>query len=261
MDLELQGKRALVLASSRGLGLGVATQLAQEGAEVILTGRDASRLEDAAAYIAGIAGTAPQWIVSDLTSSDAASELAKAVQSDGDVDIVVNNTGGPPPGSVLGFAAEQWDSQFVPMVRNVITLARHLVPPMQSRGWGRVLTLASSGVIQPIANLGLSNTLRSALVGWSKTLAEEVASDGVTVNVLVPGRIETERTRELDAAAAKRTGRTTEQVSQASRATIPAGRYGRVEEFAAVAAFLVSGPASYVTGSVMRCDGGLIRSV
>lgn len=261
MDLGLKGKRALVLASSRGLGLGVAEAIAREGADVTLTGRNSESLTAVAARIAGETGRRVDFITGDFGAADAAETLARAALSSGPVDILVNNTGGPPPGSVAAMADHVWDEQFVAMVRNVIGLTSRILPGMRERGWGRVLTLASSGVVQPIANLGLSNTLRSALVGWSKTLADEVARDGIIVNMLVPGRIATERTAELDAAAAKRTGKSVEEIAAASRATIPVGRYGQVAEFAAVAAFLVSAPASYVTGSVMRCDGGIIRSV
>jgi 3-oxoacyl-[acyl-carrier protein] reductase len=132
---------------------------------------------------------------------------------------------------------------------------------MKKAGWGRILTVASSGVIQPIPNLAMSNTIRSSLVGWSKSLSNEVAKSGITVNMLIPGRIRTERLNQLDAAAAKRLGKSVEEVSASEQAGIPAGRYGTVEEFGSVGAFLVSEPASYITGSGVRCDGGSIRSV
>jgi 3-oxoacyl-[acyl-carrier protein] reductase len=151
--------------------------------------------------------------------------------------------------------------QFDMMVRRVIEITARFLPAMKAQGWGRVLTVASSGVIQPIPNLGLSNALRAALVGWSKSMANENAGDGVTFNMILPGRIDTERVEELDAANAKRTGKSVEEVRKAALATIPAGRYGTVEEFASVAAFLVSAPASYVTGGLIRCDGGAIKSV
>ncbi len=156
---------------------------------------------------------------------------------------------------------ETLTAQAQAMVFRVIALTNRLLPAMVAAGWGRVLTCASSGVLQPIPNLAMSNTLRSALVGWNKTLANEVAANGVTCNMLLPGRIHTARTDQLDAAAAKRTGKTIDEVRAASRATIPAGRYGKVAEFGAVAAFLCSDPAGYVTGSVIRCDGGSIKSV
>ena len=147
------------------------------------------------------------------------------------------------------------------MVLRVIELTNLCIPELKKHGEGRVLTVGSGGVVQPIPNLGMSNTLRSALVGWNKTVSTEVAKDGITSNMLIPGRIHTERVDELDAAAAKRQNKTVEEVAEASRVMIPTGRYGRVDEFASVAAFLVSSRASYVTGSVVRCDGGQIRGV
>ena len=153
------------------------------------------------------------------------------------------------------------EKQFQMMVHRVIDLTNRVLPGMREAGWGRILTIASSGVIQPIPNLALSNTLRSALVGWSKSLSNEVAGDGVCVNMLLPGRIHTERVDELDNANASKSGKAVEDVREASRLAIPAKRYGDVAEFAAVAAFLVSGKASYVTGSVIRCDGGATKSV
>ncbi|SEQ21634.1 3-oxoacyl-[acyl-carrier protein] reductase [Faunimonas pinastri] len=262
MDLGLSGKSALVLASSRGLGLGVATALVQEGARVLITGRGEERLKLACTELNAKGPGTADYLIADFSAPGVVDTLVRGAKEKlGAVDILVNNTGGPPPGKVTDVVPEIWDTQFAAMVRNVFVLTAALVPDMRERGWGRILTLASSGVVQPIPNLGISNALRSALVGWSKTLSAEIAADGVTANILAPGRIHTERVDELDAAAAKRTGKPVEEVSAASRASIPARRYGRVEEFAAVAAFLVSEPASYVTGTVMRCDGGSIQSV
>ncbi len=147
------------------------------------------------------------------------------------------------------------------MVRPVLSLTLDLVQAMRAQKWGRIITIASSGVVQPIPHLPISNALRSTLVGFMKTLAGEVAKDGVTVNMLLPGRIATSRTRSLDAAQAERSGRPVEDISAESAATIPAERYGTVEEFGAVAAFLAGVPASYVTGSMLRVDGGAIRSI
>ncbi|EPX81869.1 SDR family oxidoreductase [Salipiger mucosus] len=262
MDLGLNGKRALVLASSRGLGLGIAEALVAEGAHVLLTGRDATRLEEAAARLTEGGPGRADFAVADLAAPDAVAQLqAAATDKLGGVDILVNNTGGPPPGPITETSSEAWVSSFSTMVERVIGITNALLPAMRAQGWGRVLTLTSSGVEQPIPNLGMSNTLRAALLGWSKTTASEVAGDGVTCNVLLPGRIHTARVDDLDAAAAKRQGKSAEEVAAASRASIPTGRYGKVEEFASVAAFLVSEKASYVTGAKVRCDGGMIRSI
>jgi 3-oxoacyl-[acyl-carrier protein] reductase len=262
MDYGLTGKRALVLASSRGLGLSVAEALAGEGANVLLCGRSKEKLAAGAAAINEKNHGKAAFTMVDLTDSGSAKTLFDAaVEKLGGVDILVNNTGGPPPGSVVAPESGVWRAQFDAMVLRVFEITSLCLPAMREAGWGRVITLGSSGVVQPIPNLGMSNALRSALVGWSKTLSSEVAGDGITVNMVIPGRIHTERVDELDAAAAKRTGKSVEDVATASRATIPAGRYGKVEEFAAVAAFLASEGASYVTGSVIRCDGGAIKSV
>lgn len=262
MDLGLAGKKALVLASSKGLGLGIATRLCEEGADVLLSGRSEDRLRAAAMDLTAKGPGTAAYIVADLADPSSAAKLHEAATNRlGTVDVLVNNTGGPPPGGVEAQPLQTWSVQFQAMVLRVIDITGRCLPGMRERGWGRVLTVASSGVIQPIPNLALSNTLRSALVGWSKSLSSEVAGDGITVNILAPGRIHTERTDELDRAAATRTGKTVEEVMAAARATIPVGRYGRVDEFASVAAFLVSEPASYVTGTIIRCDGGLIRSI
>ncbi|MBB94827.1 MAG: 3-oxoacyl-ACP reductase [Rhodobacteraceae bacterium] len=262
MDFGLTGKRALVTAASRGLGLGIATALAAEGAHVLIAGRSTDKLKAAAEEITAKGAGKVDYVTADLTAPDAAETLAKASEDMlGGVDILVNNTGGPPPGKMVDADTDVLAAHFDPMVLTVIKLTQKLIGPMRAQGWGRVITVASSGVIQPIPTLGLSNTLRSALVGWSKSMSNDVAGDGVTVNMLLPGRIHTERVDELDGSASAKSGKSLDEVRAASRATIPAGRYGTVEEFAAVACFLASAPASYVTGSLVRCDGGAIKSV
>ena len=262
MDLELKARRALVLSSSRGLGLGIAEALAAEGADVVLTGRSRQRLAENCERINARGNGRASFVTADLADPGFAPTLhAAAVETLGSVDILVNNTGGPPPGGAVGMDPQTLQTQFEMMVKRVVELTNLVLPAMREAGWGRILTVASSGVVQPIPNLALSNTIRSALVGWSKSLSSEIAGDGVTANLLIPGRIQTERVDELDAANAAKTGASIDDVKAASRKTIPAGRNGEVSEFAAVAAFLVSGPASYVTGSVVRCDGGSIRSV
>ena len=261
MDLGITGKRALILASSRGLGLGVARALAAEGATVMLCGRDQARLASAVRAIIDAGGKA-ELVVTDLAKPDGVAALNAAVDARlGGVDILVNNTGGPPAGAIAAVSLEQWRSAFEALVGAVLAVTAHVLPGMRARKWGRIITIASSGVVQPIPNLGISNALRASLVGWSKTLAAEVAPDGVTVNVVLPGRIHTERVDEMDAFAAKQQGKTAADIARASQAGIPMGRYGTVEEFAAVAAFLAGTGASYVTGSLLRVDGGYIRSI
>lgn len=256
MDLGLTGKRALVLGASRGLGKAIAMSLAAEGATVIAAARS---LDKITAWAAGNPLVHPvQLDLADIASVDA---LADSLLAQGGVDIVVNNSGGPPPGTAMGAERAAWILHFEAMAANLFHLTGRLLPPMQSRQWGRVISITSSGVEQPIPNLALSNGVRSAVVGWSKTLANEVAADGITVNVVLPGRIHTERVDELDAAAAKRTQTEVAQVAEKSRATIPAGRYGKPEEFADVVTFLASERAGYVTGSRIRIDGGAIKAI
>ncbi len=262
MDLQLTGKRALITAASRGLGLGVAEALAAEGADVFLTGRSGDLLAKACEAINGRGKGRAHFAVVDLAQADAAASCHRqAVEALGGIDILVNNTGGPPLAAMAETPLDLLRGHFESMVARVIELTGLCLPAMREAQWGRVLTITSSGVVQPIPGLGLSNTLRSALVGWHKTLSAEVAREGITVNVLLPGRIYTERVKEMDGLAAKKQGKTVEEIAAASHATIPMGRYGTVEEFAAVAAFVASGPASYVTGDLIRCDGGMIRSV
>ncbi len=262
MDLGIGGKRALVLASSQGLGLGIARALCMEGATVLICGRMEDKLAAAAAELTAVGPGRADYTVVDLSEVDAAARLYSAAKEKlGGVDILVNNTGGPPPGTVEMPDAELWRSQIDTMLLRIIEITNLCLADMKEAGWGRVLTIASSGVVQPIPNLAMSNTIRSSLVGWSKSLSNEVAAAGITVNMLLPGRIRTERLKQLDEAAARQLGRPVEEVSASEQAGIPAGRYGTVEEFGSVGAFLVSEPARYMTGGLIRCDGGSIRGV
>jgi len=261
MDLGIAGKRALVLGASRGLGRAVATALADEGAFVVLAARNRARLETAAAAINARHPQRARSETVDLADEAAVQRLAESLLAAGGVDILVNNTGGPPPGSILEVDAEAWRRWYQAMAIGIFELTRCLLPPMRAQGWGRVITVVSSGVEQPIANLGQSNAVRASIAGWSKSLANEVAGWGVTVNCVVPGRIKTERVDEIDAANAERQGIEVAAVVAASRATIPVGRYGTPAEFAAAVAFLAGAPASYITGALLRVDGGLIRSI
>lgn len=256
MDLGIKGRRALIMGASRGLGRAIAEGLLAEGVAVTAVARNAATIE---AWGGGMSGlTAVSADLSDVAAIDA---LADRLLADDGVDILVNNSGGPPPGPAATMARADWLRQFETMAANLFHLSGRLLPPMRERGWGRIVTVASSGVEQPIPNLALSNGIRAAVLGWSKTLAAEVAGDGVTVNVVLPGRIETTRLAELDAANAARSGSSVEAVQKASIAAIPAGRYGRPEEFAAAVVFLASNQASYVTGTKLRVDGGATRAV
>ncbi len=261
MDLGLSGKTALVLGASSGLGRAIALGLAAEGANVAVAARNEAALAALAGEIEalGVRALAVRWDLADLTVIDA--NVAAIEASLGPVDILINNTGGPPPTTASGQSPDLWTVQFQAMVASVIATTDRVLPGMIARRWGRIITSTSSGVIAPIANLAISNALRLSLVGWSKTLAREVARDGVTCNIVVPGRIATDRTRFLDEKRAEREGRPVGQVEAASLGAIPAGRYGDPREYADVVAFLASTRASYVTGSAVRVDGGQIASI
>lgn len=261
MDLGLAGKTALVLGSSRGIGAAIAQVLAEEGASVYAAARSGP-----AAY-AWMDALAPQVrarvtaVHCDTGRLDTVDALADMVLAQGGADVLVNNSGGPPPAEAQEARREDWIAQFEAMAVNLFHLTQRLLPRMQERRWGRIVTVASSGVEQPIPRLALSNGIRNAIVGWSKTLSNEVAAQGVTVNMVLPGRIDTDRLKQLDEAAAKRSGSTVEQVAKASLAAIPVARYGTPREFADVVAFLASERASYITGSKIRVDGGAVRHV
>jgi 3-oxoacyl-[acyl-carrier protein] reductase len=257
VDLGLTGRCAVVCASTGGLGEAVARALAAEGANVVVSGRRGDRAKEIAAELPSAVG-----VEVDLTSPFGALELVSAARdSFGEVDVLVLNGPGPTPGPAASVDETGLDTAVDALLRPHLRLLGLTLPGMRSRGWGRVLAVGSSGVAAPLPNLALSNLGRSALAGYLKTLAAEVATDGVTVNLLLPGRIATERVALLDRAAASAAGTAVSDIVMRSRATIPAGRYGDPAEFGAAAAFLCGAPASYVTGTALRVDGGLVRSL
>ncbi len=229
---------------------------------MLLVGRTAERLEKNAAAINSRGKGKAAILAADITAAGAVDVIwAEAEKVLGQVDILINNSGGPPAKTALLMEANDVTAQLGQMVTPLIAMANKALPGMRARQWGRIVTVASSGVIMPIPNLALSNTLRAALVGWSKTLANEVAAEGITVNMILPGRIQTDRLAELDNANAQRQGKSLDQIAESAKAAIPAGRYGTVEEFGAAAAFLCAKQASYITGSMLRVDGGAIKNV
>lgn len=263
MDLRLTGKRALICGGSSGLGRAVAAALVVEGAHVALLSRDAGKLQAVADNL-NAAGPGRAVIApADLSDHDALLKAVDAAEQalGGPIEILLNNTGGPPPSGVEGLDPQVWRDQFEAMVLSVFRLTDRVLPGMKAAGWGRVLNVASVSVIEPIGTLGVSNTLRASVAAWAKTLASEVAPHGITVNTLLPGRIDTPRIQRLDAARAAATGVTPDQARAESVKSIPAGRVGTPEEFGAVAAFLASPVAAYVTGSMIRVDGGAVKAV
>jgi 3-oxoacyl-[acyl-carrier protein] reductase len=261
MDLGIKGKTALVLGAGGGLGGAIARTLAVEGSQVAVAdiNKEAALKTVADITSAGGRAVALVWDLSDL--SIISQKLAQIEAAFGTVDILVNITGGPPPTLVSGQPVESWRKYFDDMVLSIIAITDAVLPGMKAKGWGRIITSTSSGVVAPIANLGLSNALRMSLLGWSKTLAGEVGRDGITANIVLPGRVATQRIAFLDDQKAKREGKTVADISAASTASIPVGRYGDPQEYADVVAFVASARASYLTGSVIRVDGGLLASV
>jgi len=254
MDTGLTGRTAVVPGATSGLGLAVARSLAAEGAQVVIAGRRAQLARELAAELPSAIG-----VGADLTEPDGVRAVIDAAGDlGGGVDVLVLNGGGPAPGTAVELDPAGIDQAIARLLRPHVQLVSAFLPGMRERGWGRVVAIGSSGVQQPIPRLAASNIGRAALAGYLKTLAAEVAPDGVTVNMVLPGRIDTDRVGQLDSAAAERTGTPVDEVRKSSEAAIPIGRYGRPEEFAAAVTFLASAAAAYVTGEQLRCDGGMI---
>ena len=261
MNFGIEGKVALVTGAGGGLGGAIALSLAKEGARVVVADVHQPSAQRTVQAIQEAGGQAMPLDL-DLGKLDELEAHVETIQARlGPVEILVNNSGGPPPSAASGVPSETWEKHFRSMVLSLMRLTDLVLPGMRAQGWGRIITSTSSGVVTPIPNLGVSNALRLALVGWSKTLAKEVARDGITANIVLPGRIATARIQQLDEARAEREKKPLEQVIQESTNTIPVGRYGRVQEYGDVVAFLASTQASYLTGSVIRIDGGLIPSI
>ena len=261
MELGLSDKNALVLGASQGMGAAIAEVLAQEGCNVYLGARRYDHINDLAKELKKKYDINAEPYQIDLSDSNSVENMCLTIKNDWKIDILLNNTGGPPPSPSTGVSDQVWHDSLQSLLMSTIRVTEAVAGGMIKRKWGRILTIASSSVIQPIPNLGVSNTVRSALVGFSKTLSNEIAKDGVTVNIILPGRIDTERLAAIDKVSAKVRGVTYQEVRDNSRASIPAGRYGTVDEFAKVAVFLMSSCASYITGSLIRVDGGVIKSV
>lgn len=254
MDLGIGGRAALVLGSTSGLGAASAAALGHEGARVGFVGR---RHDWAIELAAGFAGS--HGFRCDLGEEDSARRLIdEATQQFGDIDILVLNSGGPAPGTAEGLSRDDVLAAVETLLLRQIELVEQVLPAMRANGWGRIVAIGSTAVQEPIAGLALSNIARSGLAGYLKTLSREVAGDGVTVNMALPGRISTDRLSSLDARRAAAADVEIETVRERARASIPAGRYGTPEEFGAVVAFLCSAQASYITGEQVRCDGGLV---
>jgi 3-oxoacyl-[acyl-carrier protein] reductase len=257
MDLGVRDRIALVCGGSRGIGYATAEELVREGARVVICARDAASLaaaEDSLRAVGGVAAT----IVADIATADGVATVVRTMQERfaGRVDILVTNTGGPTPGPATQHSWEEWEKATALLLRSAVEMCRAFVPGMRERKWGRVIGITSMAVKRPITNLALSNSLRAAVTGYFRSLADEIAADGVTANTVLPGYTETDRLKQLADDTVKRTGGTRDGVYAAWTAQTPARRLGEPREVAAVIAFLASERAGFVTGQAIAADGG-----
>jgi len=261
MDLGLRGRVALVAAASKGLGRAVAEELAREGADIAICSRTAADLDKAAQRIQSDAGREVLWQALDVGDAKAVAGFVEAVEERfGRLDICVTNAGGPPSKLFVATTSEDWRAWTEQLLMSVVYFAQAVLPRMQKRQWGRFLTITSYSVKQPVEGLLLSNSLRAGVVGLIRTLANEYARHGIAVNNICPGYTRTDRLDDLAGMMAARAGTTADEVFAGWKKTIPAGRLGKPEEFASVAAFLVSEQSSYVNGVSLAVDGGTTRS-
>ncbi|MFZ4450997.1 SDR family oxidoreductase [Salibacterium aidingense] len=260
MDLELKGKAAVVLASSKGLGKESARQFALEGAQVMISGRNEESLQKTAKEISVETETPVYWQVCDITKSEDIQALMQEAQDKmGRIDVLVNNAGGPKGGSFEDMSDEDWQQAFELTLFSFIRAIRTALPELR-KNEGRIVNIASSSVKEPVDHLILSNTFRMGIAGLAKSLARELAADGILINTIGPGRIATDRTKALDEAKAERRGTSFENVRAESEEAIPLGRYGTPEEFAKHVVFYGSGANTYVTGQTLLVEGGVVKA-
>ncbi len=253
MDLGISGKKALVLASSKGLGKGVALELAREGVEVVFCGRDAEALKATLAEIAAIEGGKGHSVVGDITTSEGRDTILQTVKNKlGSVDILITNTGGPPPGNFEDVTLDDWHNAYKLLIESAVAIIQELLPDMKKKGWGRIVTITSMSIHQPVNGLILSNAVRATFLGLVKSLSNELAPYNITVNNVLPGYTNTDRLKNLAAANPN---------FEKAVATVPMGRIAEVREFAQAVTFLASDCASYITGVSLPVDGGWIKGV
>ena len=262
MELGLGDKVALVAAASKGLGRAVAHELAAEGARVVMCARGRDALMAARDEIAGATGADVRAVVADVSTLDGINRVAReALDHHERVDVLVNNAGGPPSGPFEQHDWSEWQKAVDLTLRSAVELTRHVLPGMRQRKWGRIVNITSIAVKQPVDGLMLSNSVRAAVTGWARTLANEVATDGVTVNSVLPGYTRTDRVEQLNAARAASEGVDISEIERRIMAQIPMRRIGATKEFAAMVTFLASERASYVTAQSIAVDGGWIRAL
>ena len=258
MELGLKGKRALVTGSSAGLGEAAALALAREGADVTINGRDPERLAKAGQHIYEATGVKPNLALGDVSIS---ADVQKIVQEAGGIDILVSNAAGPPPGDFIDHPGERWLEAADLVLYSAINLTRAVLEGMQRRRWGRLIYITSVGVLQPIDNLILSNTFRSGVTAFCKTISNNYAQYGITANCVCPGYTATERLRDLAASMGESSGKTPDDIMRGIAMSIPARRIGKPEELAALIAFLASDKAAYITGASIPVDGGFVKAL
>jgi 3-oxoacyl-[acyl-carrier protein] reductase len=262
MDLKLKGKVAMVAASSKGLGYGIAQALAQEGASISIGSRTQKDIETAAEQLRNETGVPVLASVLDSSKPESIRQWTDATLNEfGGVDKLVVNAGGPPAGKFEDFADEDWQAAFDLNLFSAVRMIRATLPLMRKRGGGSILTVTSMSVKEPIDVLILSNVMRSGVTSLVKSLSIQLAPDNIRLNNLMPGRINTDRVRSLDALNSEKQGIPIEQLKTANQAQIPLGRYGTIEEFGRTGAFLLSDAASYITGSSLAVDGGFLKTV
>ncbi len=262
MDLGLSGKIAMVAGASRGLGYAVARALAAEGVKVSIGAREEARIAEAGARIAAETSAETLATVVDVRlAASLEAWHARTVDRWGGVDLLFVNAGGPPAGTTLSFDDRAWHAAFELLVLSAVRMVRLAVPSMKARGGGAIVVSTSTSVREPIANLALSNVVRASVAALSKTLANELAADRIRVNHLLPGRIDTDRIRELDTIRAQQAHGTEEEQRALQARSIPLGRYGQPGEYASAAVFLFSDAARYITGASLQVDGGMVRAV
>ncbi len=262
MDLGLRGKVAFIAAGSKGLGRAIAEELAAEGASLAINARGVAELEATCKSIESSSASEVLPVAGDVSKPEQVEAMVNAaIARFGRIDILVTNAGGPPSGSFESLGPEAWQSAVDVTLLSVVNLTRAVLPGMKKRRWGRIINVTSITVKQPVHGLMLSNSLRAAVTGFARTLANEVAADGITVNNILPGYTRTERVEQLSAATAAREGISSDDAVARWTSEIPMGRLGEPREFAAIAAFLASERASYITAGSIAVDGGWIRSL
>ncbi|MEO8575758.1 MAG: SDR family oxidoreductase [Gemmatimonadales bacterium] len=262
MDLGLKGRTAFVAAASKGLGRAIADDLAEEGVDLFLCARGKEALDKTCEEIARRTGVRVEGMTADVSNEEEARSVVRAaIARFGKIDILVTNAGGPPSGRFETLTPEMWREAVDLTLMSVVNLTSEVVPGMKERKWGRIINVTSIAVKQPVDGLMLSNSLRSAVTGFAKTLSNEVARHGITVNCMLPGYTRTERVDQLSQAAAKREGITSEAATARWESEIPAGRLGEPREFGALAAFLASERASFITGTSIQVDGGWTKGL